>query len=283
MPVPNLFIVGSWKAGTSSLYYYLKTHPDIYMSDVKEPHYFVPHSRFRPRICCFEKSYLGLFRKGKGKKIIGEASAYYFSTKESAGLIHAFNKDAKIIIMLRNPTDTLYAFYYECLFLGRETRDFKAAITTPSSPRQIDYIELLRAWPQRIRDYQKLFGPRQVKVILLEDLAKHPRQEYKSVLQFLDVSDDYLPDFTIHNPSKRLPPRALRLFTNSRLAVLLMQILHTFPSWAQWVNNRRKEQVQYEARPKMDDDLRKHITGALSATVDELSLLLGRDLSFWKQ
>ncbi|RLA93238.1 MAG: hypothetical protein DRG83_21265, partial [Deltaproteobacteria bacterium] len=37
---PNLFVVGAMKAGTTSLYYLLKQHPQIYMSPVKEPHFF---------------------------------------------------------------------------------------------------------------------------------------------------------------------------------------------------------------------------------------------------
>ena len=83
-PWPNLFVVGAAKAGTTSLHYYLSQHPDIYMSSVKEPHFFSqinPKPKFVALSGCTcikdERSYLQLFAQGKNKKIRGEASPSY--------------------------------------------------------------------------------------------------------------------------------------------------------------------------------------------------------------
>jgi len=111
---PNLFIVGAPKAGTSSLYVYLAHIPGIFMSQVKEPNYFsrktIPdHSRVKP---IRDKSkYLGLFKKVKDEKIIGEASPSYLSDPEAPKLIHDIIPDAKIITSLRDPVERTLSFY----------------------------------------------------------------------------------------------------------------------------------------------------------------------------
>ena len=81
---PNFFIVGAAKAGTTSLYSYLRQHPDIFMpEDVKEPHYFaqVHPSRAQryasPVFISDREAYLNLFRAGKNHRAIGEASPSY--------------------------------------------------------------------------------------------------------------------------------------------------------------------------------------------------------------
>jgi len=106
---PNFFIVGTGKAGTTSLYEYLKQVPGIFMSPEKEPNYFShvaihkddPH-RFMIRD---KKKYLELFKNVKNEKIIGEATPTYFRDPNAAYLIHKVSPNAKILITLRNPID----------------------------------------------------------------------------------------------------------------------------------------------------------------------------------
>ncbi|MBN1253032.1 MAG: sulfotransferase [Bacteroidales bacterium] len=136
---PNLFIVGMPKAGTSALYFFLKQHPEIFMSEDKEPNYFCAdlieesdnfHKRkfedFRYRN---EKSYLKLFENKDKFKIAGEASTQYLFSKKAAENIYNFNTKAKIIIIIREPVSFLYSYHSQLLRNVRENiLDFKKAL-----------------------------------------------------------------------------------------------------------------------------------------------------------
>ena len=105
---PNFFIVGAAKAGTTSLYQYLKQIPGIYMSPVKEPHYFsrrvIPDDHHYRPIRDKEK-YLSLFKKVNNEKVVGEASPTYLRDPEAPRLIHQVSPNARILISLRDPIE----------------------------------------------------------------------------------------------------------------------------------------------------------------------------------
>jgi len=140
--LPNFFIVGAAKSGTTSLYHHLCQHLDVFMSPVKEPHYFsrdvgvrsfkaddtksifanlrgyidfILKSRFY--ILNFEK-YKRLFSNVKNEKAIGEASVSYLVSKVAAEEIYKFNPDAKIIIILRNPVKRAFSHWLMDLRIG---------------------------------------------------------------------------------------------------------------------------------------------------------------------
>ena len=124
---PNLFIVGAPKAGTSSLYEYLKKIPGIYMSPIKEPHYFdiqtIPtNHKLNP--IRDKKKYLSLFKKVKDEKIVGEASPGYLSDPQAPKLIHQVSPNARIIISLRNPVQRAFSEYLMYVNYGKLTTTF---------------------------------------------------------------------------------------------------------------------------------------------------------------
>ena len=111
---PTFFIVGAPRSGTTSLYNYLKTIPEIFMSPVKEPGYFIPND-FRG---FSEKKYLELFKNVKDEIVIGEASAGYLASQEAAFRIKKEIPNAKIIITLRDPVERTFSDYLNNLRTG---------------------------------------------------------------------------------------------------------------------------------------------------------------------
>ena len=105
---PNFFIVGAARAGTTSLYTYLKNTPGVYMSEHKEPHYFIDNMKAG---YYDESKYLQLFKNVKNEKAIGEASVDYLIDPSSAKCIHDKIPDAKIIILLRDPVERAFSSY----------------------------------------------------------------------------------------------------------------------------------------------------------------------------
>jgi hypothetical protein len=191
---PNFFIVGAPKAGTTSLYYYLKNMPGIYMSPIKEPNFFVRHAVQGGSFDLIQDKaeYLGLFRNSDGCVAIGEASSTYLWDPDSAKLIHEAVPHARIIILLRDPIDRAYSQYlmrmkYHHLkssFYHELMRDYnsKEKVWGVSDL----YIEFGMYYEQ-VKRYLDQFGKEQVKIILFEEFIDHPPEKVNEVLSFLGV------------------------------------------------------------------------------------------------
>jgi len=130
MRTPDFFIVGAPKCGTTAMSDYLRQHPEIYMPQRKEPHFFgsdldAPY----PYFIRDKEQYFSLFAEAKDEKRVGEASVWYLYSKRAAFEIKEFCPTASIIIMLRNPVDMIYSLHSQRLFTGNEDiPDFEEAL-----------------------------------------------------------------------------------------------------------------------------------------------------------
>jgi sulfotransferase family protein len=130
---PNLFLVGAAKSGTTSLYRELARHPAIYMSPMKEPHFFSriePSSSweaFFPHVTD-EDEYLALFKGATNEDLLGEGSTSYLWDRNAAERIKHAVPEAKILIMLRDPVDRAYSHYWNDVREGLEERSFVDAL-----------------------------------------------------------------------------------------------------------------------------------------------------------
>ena len=134
MVLPNFFIVGGIKCGSTSLYQYLAQHPDIFMCPVKEPSFFSDYGGIQTKYVfskikkgfseqpLYQKTdkkfqnlskdeYLLLFDEVEDEKIIGEATPHYLMDESSAEMIYELCPDAKILISLRDPIERIYSWY----------------------------------------------------------------------------------------------------------------------------------------------------------------------------
>jgi hypothetical protein len=125
--------VGAAKSGTTSLYRDLAQHPAIYMSLMKEPHFF---SRIQPSASWEpffphvrdEQAYLALFRGATDEELLGEASTSYLWDEEAAERIERRVPEARILVMLRDPVDRAYSHYWNDVREGLEKRSFEEAL-----------------------------------------------------------------------------------------------------------------------------------------------------------
>lgn len=194
---PNFFIVGAPKAGTTSLYKYLKNIPGIYMSPVKEPHYFSTNfPKISNRKPMHDKNtYLKLFENSKGAKIVGEASTNYLSDEKTPQLIYEVVPNAKIVIMLRDPIERTYSDYFHHFRYNLETLSFHKRINKLIKTKdQKNTHRYLRCslYSQEIHRYLKKFGTQNVKVIISENLGIDPLKSLQEVLTFLGIEFERL-------------------------------------------------------------------------------------------
>jgi len=192
---PNFFIVGAPKAGTTSLYEYLKKIPEIYMSPEKEPYYFTTKtfSEENPMIPIRnKKKYLDLFKNVKDEKIIGESTPNYLADPDAPKLIHQVSPEAKILISLRNPIERLFSHYLMYRGVGRIKASFSELIEKESK-HEFDYRKFRLSlkssfYSNDVKRYIDIFGKDQVKIIFFEDLIKDTKGVLKDILKFLNVS-----------------------------------------------------------------------------------------------
>ena len=106
MTLPNFLLIGAPKCGTTSVYHYLRQHPHVFMSPVKEPHFFswreLP-SQVRERQSTIVKTledYRALFDGVSHEAAIGEASTSYYHRTGAAQRIRDLLPDAKLMAMI---------------------------------------------------------------------------------------------------------------------------------------------------------------------------------------
>ena len=169
MTLPNFLVIGAAKSGTSSLYMYLKQHPEIYMSPIKEPHFFSfddeskmtkgPGDPIHKAITNFD-DYQAQFDGVTDEKAIGEASTSYLYRPEAPGRIHAMLPDAKLIVILRNPVDRAFSAYMHVVRDKRETsKDFAEALSKEESRKAA-------GWETHLALHQRRTLLRTIKTIL---------------------------------------------------------------------------------------------------------------------
>ena len=304
---PNFFIVGAPKCGTTSLHEYLQRHPDIFMPFYKEPHFFgadLQGSRFE-QFRGKPQKYLKLFQDVRGESRIGESSPWYLASEEAAQEIYAYDPQAKIIIMLRNPVDMMYSMWSQFRYSGNEQIEtFEAALAAEPDRRQgkrirraahcitgLLYRDMAR-YPRQVQRYFDRFGRENVRVIIFDDFIADTAAVYRSVLEFLAVDSSFQPRFDIANPNKIARMAWLRnLIISSGFSLMLLKdrltYLATTHSLVPYSYRTRAVEgviaiyTKYESRSPLTPELRQRLAREFASEIDSLSTLLDRDLSHW--
>lgn len=295
---PNLFLVGAPKCGTTSIYHHLAHHPDVFMSPVKEPHYFSDDIDFKFRTSRFDsvQEYQALFEKGADRRLRGEASVWYLYSRVAAHNIHRYNPDAIILCAIRNPVDMMFSMYRFSRKKGSETLPtFAAALAaepnrkaghdiprTTFVPSSLFYRDIA-CFSEQIQRYITLFGREQVHVVLLDDLKQDTQGLYDRLFSALGLPPTEQGEFAAHNVTDEIQSshvtRLLRAFPHASEAVRAL-----LPKGVRRRALRAAKALtpQAEEPPRtMEPALRKQLQEEFKPEIDRLSLLLERDLSGW--
>jgi len=196
---PNFLIVGSAKAGTTSLYHWLRYHPEVFMPEKKEPSYFVDGYGMSDL-----DAYLLLFAPGRGKKAIGEASTAYLASPESPQLISKQLGKVKTLILLRNPVERAFSLYCWMVMVGCEwLPTFEEAVKAEEkrcsdqffrwhNPEYFwDYMYFRSGlYFEQVKRYTDTFGRDLVEIYLFDELKNDPGKLYGKVCNFLGIANN---------------------------------------------------------------------------------------------
>lgn len=299
MTLPNFLIIGAAKSGTSSLQMYLRQHPEIYMSPVKEPHYFSfndetkytkgPKDPIYKAITNFE-DYQSLFDNATDEKIIGEASTSYLYRPEAPERIHALIPDVKMIAILRNPVERAFSAYMHVVRDGRETaKDFAEALTFEESRKAANWDPIwhftsVGHYYEQLQRYLKLFNREQLKIYLYEDLDKNKNILIKDIFTFLDVNPDFTPESSVrYNVTGKQKSQIFYKTTNwlftqpNPIRWLSRQLFSDVQrgNFANWV--RQKNLTKHSLSP----EIKAQLINLYRDEIYQLQDLLNTDLSKW--
>lgn len=299
MKRPSFFIVGAPKCGTTALYEYLLAHPDIFMPR-KEVYYFGKDLHYRTSRPS-SAYYHALFESAEEEQLAGEASVWYLLSTEAAEEIKAYDEEARIIIMLRDPVEMLHALHYHQLLEGNEEiEDFEEALAAeeerkrgerlPSligSPYEaLQYREVAK-YKAQVEHYLKVFGPERVRVIFFEDFIADPRKEYERTLEFLGLAPKGTPSFQRVNAPRKAKSKALRDLFKQRPAWLLRTSKLLLPSRTlrqSILGSIEKANQKPIERPPMKESTHTMLREEFRPDVKALGELLGMDLErYWWQ
>ena len=301
--IPDFFIVGHHKCGTTALYEMLRRHPQIYMSEVKEPWFFARDLglRFPPANPLPEtlEEYMSLFAAATPEQHVGEATPSYLLSRTAAADIAQLRPDARIIAILREPASFLRSLHLQSVKNHAETetdlrkamaleelrREGKAIPRYAIRPQELLYSEHVR-YVEQVRRYHAVFPPEQVLVLIYEDFRADNEATVRQVLRFLEVDDTIPIEATEANPAVHV--RSLRMYELvrslylgrgpvARVAKAGIKALTPQQLRRQALETTR-ERVLYGAPPPPDEELMRELRLRFKDEVVALSEYLDRDL-----
>ena len=287
MNLPNLLIVGAAKSGTTSLHNYLKQHPDIYMSNQKEPHFLINNEigvNRIPKGINNLQDYSNLFSNGISHKYRGESSAMYLQFPEITikNIDRYLNEDVKIIIMLRNPIERAFSGYqhvkrynldedldFEDAFEISEQRYFTNNNITPASR----YIHI-GMYNEFVRKFKTKFKTN-VHIIIYKDFINNTNQELSRLFSFLAIKDVQI-DF-----NKQYMVGGWK-WKNDFFRKIFMKrhFLKKFIPFKRLIRAAFKS-FATDSVEKIDDTVREKLIGIYKDDIKKLSTFLNVDLTFW--
>ncbi|NMF82941.1 sulfotransferase [Nodosilinea sp. P-1105] len=208
MVLPNFLLIGAPKSGTSSVYEYLKQHPEIYMPSNKEPHYFSlndqPPNYQGPGDChrfsnaIYDRhDYERLFSAVTTEKAIGEASTTYLGSKVAPHRIKEITPNSKLIAILRNPVEVGFSSYRHLIRDGDERLTSFELALEHEEQRIKDNWEGIWHYKRRgfysrqLQNYYNLFDKNQIRVYLYDDFRDSSQRVIQDIINFLEVNPSF--------------------------------------------------------------------------------------------
>lgn len=298
--MPNFLIIGAPKAGTSAIYYYLNQHPEIYMSPVKEPHFFAlegqsidfqgpgDKERYRDAVTRVE-DYRKLFDGVSDEIAIGEASTTYLSSPQAPFRIQHHIPDAKLIALLRNPADAAYACFLHLVRDGDEPlTDFARALQ--AEPQRIQqnwegiwHYKNRSFYSPQIQRYLQVFDRNQLKIYPYDRFKQNPTGILQDIFQFLEVDDKFIPDMSERYNVSGMPQNS----TLNKLMVKPNPIKSTINQMLpkeirRGISNRLKQwNFRGYKKPPMPPEIRQQLLREYREDILKLQELIHHDLSHW--
>lgn len=279
--LPTFIVIGARKSGTSSLWWYLRDHPQVFVPEHdKEPKYFVEERGWS----LGQDWYESLFAPAQEDQARGELSTDYTAFPMYAGVparMKSLIPDVRLVYIMRDPLEHLRSAYEYSLWLGTEARPIREALLYDAR-----YLYECQ-YSLQIEQYLDHFPRSQMLLLTAEDLRHHRRETLQKLLRFIGVDADQLPA-NLHDELNRAEGRRIpRPWARKTGDVLLRtglseRIPHSVSEWIERVN--RGPLFAREVQPEelvIDDELRARLVAYLRPDLERLPALFGEPFDCW--
>jgi len=303
--LPTFLIIGAGKSGTTALHHYCDQHPEVFMTRIKETNFFELEGQkihfsqeedprqfhHYPQSINNLEDYKALFQAADGsEKARGETSPMYLYGKKAPWNIKAYVPNARLIAILRQPTDRLYSrFLHLCRDGEQPTDDFRDALDRSTLWWQRNDLVKEGFYYTHLKRYFELFERSQIKVFLYEDLRQDAAKLMQELFTFIGADPAFRPSLeTEYNVSgipknkvldKLIGSNSIIIKTAKTVAPAVVAQLKRSPAAQKKLTDLRKKNLD---RPPPSPDIRRRFLDEVyGKEIEQLAKLLGRDLSHW--
>jgi hypothetical protein len=295
---PTFIIIGAPRAATTSLHHYLRQHPQVAMSRIKETNYFAflasrEQSGYKLGTDYYwpvrsPEQYAATFELRRETRALGEASPFYLFAPGVPEQIKAHAPDARLLLLLRNPIERAYSAYLKNLREGTETRSFEESIEqelTDPSTHVLSETFYVRAgmYHAHIQRYLQHFELSRIKVVFQEDLKADAAAFMREAFEFIGVDSAFSPDVSVRF-NEALPPLLIRKTGTRRLMKSVTRTLREYiprKIYHSMLNLEYALKKRVAVYPAVSRQTRERLRDQYLDDVRQLGCLLGRDCSHW--
>lgn len=288
--LPNFLIIGAAKSGTTSIHNYISQHPEVFMSSVKEPHFFadIPKGtkggNYASHAINDLEQYKDLFKGVSEQSLIGESSVtslYYPNAIKKA--TELLGSSIKVLIVLRNPVDRAYSNYMHHVRDCNEDLSFFEALEKEEERIKENYwwgyhLKKAGIYSSQIENIYKYLPEGNVKILLFDDLNANNEKFMKEVCLFLGVSESF--EFNTNEVSNKsgkpkFPLLKKFILNNNILRKTMLFFLNDK------VKNKLREKVFSVEKTKISIEDRSYLKSYYKEEILKLEKLINKDLSIW--
>ena len=300
MTMPNFLMIGGAKAGTSSLYAYLRQHPDVFLSEVRECDFFVLEGQtptfngpgdqiaFRRYITTLDR-YQELFTDAGDRRAIGESSDLYLDGPGAAERIRHHLPGAKLLVILRNPAERAYSQFKHLVRDGRETLPTFEQALAAEEQRVADgwhpiwHLAGRGFYAAQLQRYLDLFPRQQLSIHLYDDFVASPPRVMRALFEFLEVDPTFQVDMSLkYNVSGTPRSQLLHSFLAQPMAIKdVFKPLLPAP-FRHRVRAKLMNRNIVPDRSRMSKATRRALIARYSEDMHRLEDLIQRDLNAWR-
>jgi len=296
--LPDTYLIGAPKAGTTSIANWLAEHPDVYFSVPKEPYFWADdYPRLRSHYGFSDlASYRELFSSScaVAAQVRAEGSTFYLYSETAVPNICAAVPDARFIVALRNPVDLVVSYHRsQVVALNESERDFGTAWhrslvgelpdTDPLDLKQLDYPRvgsLGRAMSRLLSRVPK----ERVHVLAFDDLQRDPAEVWRRLTAFLALAAEPAPRFVAHNTSDKAARYPLMRRVAHRPGSVLERPVAAIRQWSRTtsvpgVRTLKQRMWRPDARPQLSAGMRAEVAAYFERDVELLASLTSVDTS----
>jgi len=289
--LPNFFIIGAPKCGTTSLYRYLEQHPQVFFPLNKEPKFFCDDILYAEGLAVYAQRH---YHDARGHAAIGDASPHYLYYDKAARRIRDDLPDTnhRFLVILRDPVARAYSHYWNMVYEGFETLPFEQALAEePQRIRSQDFATraVINAhyvscglYAQQLQRWLDVFDESRFLILFQDELVNQPQQLMERVFDFLGLSSVTVDTNTMHNPSGLA--RSVGLQRWLRRPSRLRQLVKPFTPYslrfrvATQLAKLNKQTVSY---PPLDEKTAARLRERFAPDIEQLKRITGQDLSSW--